>query len=33
MNVRSKFDGGKQINRLQRGSCQGRCAGAGLRDP
>ena len=31
MNVRSKFDGGKQINRSQRGSWQGRCAGAGLR--
>ena len=31
MNVRSKFDSGKQINRSQRGSWQGRCAGAGLR--
>ena len=31
MNVRCKFDGGKQINRSQRGSWQGRCAGAGLR--
>ena len=31
MNVCSKFDGGKQINRSQRGSWQGRCAGAGLR--
>ena len=30
MNVRSKFDGGKQINRSQRGSWQGRCACAGL---
>jgi len=31
IHVRSKFDGGKQINRLQRGSRQGRCAGAALR--
>ena len=31
MNVRSKFDSGKQVNRSQRGSWQGRCAGAGLR--
>ena len=31
MNVRSKFDGGKQINRSQRGAWKGRCAGAGLR--
>ena len=31
MNVRAKFDGGKQINRSQSGSWQGRCAGAGLR--
>ena len=31
MHVRSKFDGGKQINRSQRGSWQGRCAGAALR--
>ena len=30
MKVRSKFDGGKQINRSQKGSWQGRCAGAGL---
>ena len=31
MNIRSKFDGGKQINRSQRGSWEGRCAGAALR--
>ena len=31
MHIRSKFDGGKQINRSQAGSWQGRCAGAGLR--
>ena len=31
MYIRSKFDGGKQINRSQAGSWQGRCAGAGLR--
>ena len=31
MNVRAKFDGGKQYNRSQRGSWGGRCAGAGLR--
>ena len=31
MNVHSKFNGGKQINRSQIGSWQGRCAGAGLR--
>ena len=31
MHIRSKFDGGKQINRSQSGSWQGRCAGAGLR--
>ena len=31
MHIRSKFDGGKQINRSQRGSWQSRCAGAGLR--
>ena len=31
MHIRSKFDGGKQINRNQAGSWQGRCAGAGLR--
>ena len=30
MNVRTKFDGGKQFNRSQRGSWEGRCAGAGL---
>ena len=29
--MRTKFDGGKQINRSQGGSWQGRCAGAGLR--
>ena len=31
MHIRSKFDGGKQINRTQGGSWHGRCAGAGLR--
>lgn len=31
MHIRSKFDGGKQVNRSQRGSWEGRCAGAGLR--
>jgi len=31
MNVRAKFDGGKQINRCQSGSWQARCAGAALR--
>ena len=31
MHIRSKFDGGKQINISQRGSWEGRCAGAGLR--
>ena len=31
MHVCSKFDGGKQINRSQGGSWEGRCAGAGLR--
>ena len=31
MHVRLKFDGGKQINRSQEGSWQGRCAGAALR--
>ena len=31
MHIRSKFDGGKQINRSQAGSWQGQCAGAGLR--
>ena len=29
--MHSKFDGGKQINRSQAGSWQGRCAGADLR--
>jgi len=31
MHIRTKFDGGKQINRSQRGSWEGRCVGAGLR--
>ena len=31
MHICSKFDGGKQINRSQSGSWQGRCAGAALR--
>ena len=31
MNMRTKFDGGKQYNRSQRGSWEGKCAGAGLR--
>ena len=31
MHIRCKFDGGKQINRSQRGSWEGRCAGASLR--
>ena len=31
MGIRAKFDGGKQYNRSQRGSWEGRCAGAGLR--
>ena len=31
MNIRAKFDGGKQYNRSQRGAWEGRCAGAGLR--
>ena len=31
MNIRSKFDGGKQINCSQSGSWQGKCAGAALR--
>ena len=31
MHIRTKFDGGKQINRSQRGAWQGCCAGAGLR--
>ena len=29
MAIRSKFDGGKFINRCQRGSCDARCVGAG----
>ena len=31
MHIRSKFDGGKQVNRSQSGFWEGRCAGAGLR--
>ena len=31
MHIRSKFDGGKQINRSQSGAWDGRCAGAVLR--
>lgn len=31
MGIRCKFDGGKVINRIQRGSFQYRCNGAGLR--
>jgi len=31
MHIRSKFDGGKQINRSQSGSWEGQCAGAALR--
>ena len=31
MHIRSKFDGGKQVNRSQSGSWEGRCAGAALR--
>ncbi len=31
MHIRSKFDGGKVINRSQSGSWQRRCMGAGLR--
>jgi len=31
MYICSKFDGGKQINRSQSESWQGRCAGAALR--
>ena len=31
MHIRAKFDGGKQINRSQRGSWNARCAGAALR--
>ena len=30
MHIRAKFDGGKQINRSQRGSWNARCAGAAL---
>ncbi len=28
--MRSKFDGGKQVNRSQSGSWEAQCAGAGL---
>ena len=31
MHIRSKFDGGKQVNRSQSGSWEGRCTGAALR--
>ena len=31
MNIHCKFDVGKQINRSQHGSWEGRCAGAALR--
>ena len=31
MHIRSKFDGGKQINRSQSGFWEARCAGAALR--
>ena len=31
MGIRCKFDGGKAFNRIQRGSFQYRCYGAGLR--
>ena len=31
MRMRTKFDEGKQINLSQRGSWEGRCAGAGVR--
>ena len=31
MHIRTKFDGGKQINQSQRGSWKGWCTGAGLR--
>ena len=31
MHILSKLDGGQQIIRVQSGSWQGRCAGAGLR--
>ena len=30
MHIRTKFDGGKQINQSQHGSWEGRCTGAGL---
>ena len=30
MHIHTKFDGGKQINRSQHGSWEGRCTGAGL---
>ena len=31
MNIHAKFDGGKQYNRSQSRTWEGRCAGAGLR--
>ena len=31
MHIQSKFNGGKQVNRSQNGSWEGRCAGAALR--
>ena len=31
MHIRTKFDGGKQVNRSQAGSWNARCTGAGLR--
>ena len=31
MHIRTKFDGGKQVNRSQSGAWDGRCAGAALR--
>ena len=31
MHIRCKFDGGKQVNKSQSGSWEGRCAGAALR--
>ena len=31
MHIRSKFDGGKQINRSQSGSWEARCTGTALR--
>ena len=30
MHIRTKFDGGKQINRSHQGSWAGQCTGAGL---